>query len=289
EVAALRIRLDGAGLRDGGDLSRSGAGTGARADEAEATVVWVDRPLPERTVAALLAADRPLVLAGPTLERGDPEGALAEAAGLVPGQPSGRHDIRVRPGQHGAAVMVRLLDHAHTGTAHLGDHVHVEDRVLRLDKTGDDVEVLLSATVGQTDHPVASWRPASGVLSWTLGATPQAVATPSVTRLLVLALRHALGLSPPPVTRVGLLGYGAIGHEPQRAVRGGAGLGPGAVCAPSPERVAAALAHAPQARGYTAGEDLLGDPGLDVIVVSTPPNTHAFWALAALRAGKHVI
>ena len=286
-VAALRVRLDDAGLRDVGDLGR--AVPGGPAADAEATVVWVDHPLPDETVSALLAAGRPLVLAGDTLERADPEGALAEAAGLVPGQPTARHDIRVRPGRHGEAVAVRLLDHAHTGGAHLGDHVHVHDRVLRLDKTGDDVEVLLSATVGQTEHPVAAWRASSGVLTWTLGTTAEAVAGRSVTRLLLLALRHALGLGPAPVTRVGLLGYGAIGHEHNRALRQIDGLALAAVCDTSPERIAAARRHAPDVRGYSAGEDLLADPALDAIVVSTPPNTHAFWALAALRAGKHVV
>ncbi|HLN13632.1 MAG TPA: Gfo/Idh/MocA family oxidoreductase [bacterium] len=43
------------------------------------------------------------------------------------------------------------------------------------------------------------------------------------------------------------------------------------------------------ARAYTAYEDLLRDPGVQIIYISTPNAQHAEQAIAAARAGKHVL
>ncbi len=278
-VADLRAVLAGAGLRDGGSFPAP----------ADAVVVWADGPLSEAAVEAVLAAGRPVVLAGPTLDTADVDGALAEAAGL---RGSGRtpvHDVRVRASTDGAPLAARVLDHGHGGGAHLGDHTHVGDRVLLVDKVGDGVEQLLAARVGLAEHPVATWRPATGVLTWALGTVPAAVTSRGAVRLLLLALRHVLAVPAPRPVRVGLLGYGAIGHEHSRAVRAVPGLELAAVCDVSPGRVEAALEHAPQARGHATPQDLLADDGVDLVVVSTPPASHAPWSLAALEAGKHVV
>jgi predicted dehydrogenase len=39
----------------------------------------------------------------------------------------------------------------------------------------------------------------------------------------------------------------------------------------------------------TSADDLLGRDDLDLVVVSTPPSSHAGWALRALAAGRHVV
>lgn len=43
------------------------------------------------------------------------------------------------------------------------------------------------------------------------------------------------------------------------------------------------------ARAYTAYDDLLRDPGVQIIYISTPNAQHAEQAIAAARAGKHVL
>jgi predicted dehydrogenase len=276
-VGRLRALLDAAGLTDAGS---SGG---------DVLVVWADRPLPAAAVADALRPGRPVVLAGPTLDAADADGTLAEAAGLRLYGRTAEHDVRVRAGPGGAPLAARILDHGHGGGAHLGEHTHVRDRLLRVDKVGDGVDELLTARLGLVEHPVAAWRGSTGVLSWTLGTLPDAVLSRGAVRLFVLALRHVLAVPAPPPVRVGLLGYGAIGHEHSRAVRAVPGLGLAAVSDVSPARVEAALEHAPQARGHTTGEALLADDGVDLVVVSTPPASHAPWALAALDAGKHVV
>jgi predicted dehydrogenase len=88
---------------------------------------------------------------------------------------------------------------------------------------------------------------------------------------------------------VGLLGFGAIGAAHARAVRETAGLHLVAVCDRDPARAAQALEADPDARIHANADMLLADPDVDIVVVSTPPDSHAAWAMAALEHGKHVV
>ncbi|MBA2389640.1 MAG: Gfo/Idh/MocA family oxidoreductase [Geodermatophilaceae bacterium] len=277
-VEALRGDLADAGWGDAGWAGDLPLGT--------VVAVYADRPLADS--AQLLRHDRPVLLCGPTLSKADGDGALAEAAGLLTAHLTPRHDVRVRA-TPASPLSARLLDHAHGGSAHLGEHTHLIDRVLLVDKTADDVEPLLMASIGLQTHPVATWRRSTGVLAFTLGSTSESLDTRSMRRLLLLALRHGTAVAAAQPVRVGLLGYGAIGHEHSRAVQAVAGLELAAVCDTDPDRVAVALAYAPEARGHTSPGDLVADPNVDVVVVSTPPASHVPWALRLLEAGKHVV
>ena len=272
--------------RDLIDAGWADAGWAGAVPLGEVLVMWADRTQPD--AARLLSHGRPVLLCGPTLALADPDGVLAETAGLLTASSTPTHDVRVRA-VTGSPLRSRLLDHAHGGSAHLGEHTHLRDRVLLVDKVSDDVEALLVASVGLQTHPVATWRPSTGVLAWTLGATPESVASRTSRRLLLMALRHVLELATPAPIRVGLLGYGAIGHEHSRAVQAVDGLELAAVCDTNPERVAVATAYAPGARGHTSPDQLVADPGVELVVVSTPPASHAPWALRLLAAGKHVV
>jgi len=299
EVSDLRRRLHEAGFTDAGPLPARPEDAGRRSEGGtdrvcHATVVWADHRLDDALTERLLGLPGPVVLAGPTLDAADPCGSLAEAAGVDPGCRTPVHDVRVRPGRDAGPLLAeRVPDHSHTGGAHLGPHSHVRDGVLTLDKADDDVEVLLTARLGLADQPVATWRPRTGILTWTLGARPGAVTARGPLRLLLLALRRVTGLGEPAAVRVGLLGYGAIGHEHSRAVRAVPGLELAAMCDVSPQRLADARAHAGEhaarLRTYDDAEALIADPQLDLVVVSTPPSTHAAWARTALAAGKHVV
>lgn len=92
-----------------------------------------------------------------------------------------------------------------------------------------------------------------------------------------------------PIRRVGLLAYGAIGHEHNRAVQGTAGLELTAVCDVNLERLAAAQELAPNARTFTDASSMLDSGDLDLVVVSTPPNTHYRWAKEALERDLDVV
>lgn len=89
--------------------------------------------------------------------------------------------------------------------------------------------------------------------------------------------------------RVGLLAYGAIGHEHNLAVSHTPSLELSAVCDVNPDRLAAAIQLAPDAHTFTDATAMLDSGLCDVVVVSTPPNTHFQWAKEALSRGIHCV
>ena len=89
--------------------------------------------------------------------------------------------------------------------------------------------------------------------------------------------------------RVGLLAYGAIGHEHNQAVQNTVGLELLAVCDTNPERVQAALELAPEATTFSDATAMLDSGLLDLVVISTPPNSHYQWAKESLLRGIHVV
>lgn len=274
-VAALRDRVLAAGVAEG---------DAAAGDPA---VVWADRPLDGGLVGRLLGSGGPVLLAGPTLLLGDHDGRLAEAAGLVVGSPTPVHDIRVRPGRDAAAVLPPA--HRHLRPDHIGPHDHVVSSLPPVEKVLDDVEVLQVASIGLQDHAVMTWRPSTAVGAWTLGSEPSALEGREAVRALLLLARHASGIPAGRDVRVGLLGYGAIGHEHSRAVRAVEGLALSTVCDTSPDRRDAATAAAPGIAALDDADALIARDDVDLVVVSTPPSTHADWARRAIRAGKHVV
>ena len=89
--------------------------------------------------------------------------------------------------------------------------------------------------------------------------------------------------------RTALLAYGAIGDEHNAALLATKGMVLSAVCDTNPERVKAALKMAPNARGFDDAQTMLDSGDIDLVVVSTPPNTHFYWAKQALTRGINVV
>ena len=281
-LADLRERLAATGM----DL-RTGEGDATAVQEADVVVVWADRPLDADLARRLTQPGVRVLLAGPTLADGDRDRVLADAAGL---QVAGRtpvHDVRVRAGR--SAGSITLSGHAHAEGDHVGHHDHVTDRLLLVDKVADDVEVLLAAYMGLDAQPIATWRPQTSTAALTLGSVPASVGQRVYARALTSLVRHVAGEAAAPSVRVGLLGYGAIGHEHSRAVRAVDGLTLAAVCDASASRLDAALSAAPGIAATRDADELLGRDDVDLVVISTPPSSHAMWALRAIRCGKHVV
>src|SRR5215203_4059589 len=91
--------------------------------------------------------------------------------------------------------------------------------------------------------------------------------------------------------RVGLVGYGLGGstfHAPLIAATPGLELA--AIATSNPERVEKARSRYPNAQVVPSPEKFWSmTPKLDLVVVSTPHETHAPLARAALAAGSHVV
>jgi predicted dehydrogenase len=274
-VAVVSVGAPDAQLRS--HLSRTGIALVGLGSGCDAVLVLAPEGTGTELESALLRAaaeGTPVLAVGPR-----PGQALADTAGLVPGRLLPVHDVRVRPGRDAGDLTARLG----------GDELVLHDRWPLQDKLADDVQQLLTANSAFTDSAVATWRPATSVGLLTVGSTPRTYDDPAFARLVHRLLRRIVGAADGPPVRVGMLGYGAIGHEHAEAITLTEGLTLAAVCDPVPARIDAARAYAPEVRGHSAGEALLSDDGVDLVIVSTPPNTHADWVLRALRAGKSVV
>ena len=85
----------------------------------------------------------------------------------------------------------------------------------------------------------------------------------------------------------GVLGAGAVAtHMVGPALHAAAGAELYAVAARDVERAAAL---APTGGVYPSYDELLRDPGVDAVYIALHNAVHAPWAMAALRAGKHVL
>jgi scyllo-inositol 2-dehydrogenase (NADP+) len=280
--AMSRVTLVRPGLPPGTDpgplvdyLRRTGTSVDEQPGGDVVLVLGADR-LPDAVEDGLLAAaagGTPVLLVGAAMST-----ALSDVAGLLPGRLLPVHEVRVRPGRDAGDVAARL-----------GGDLLVVDRWPVVDKTADDVEVLLTANAAYSDSPVATWRPATRVGTFTVGSTASTYADPAWHRMVHRLLRRLAGVVDGAPVRVGVLGYGAIGHEHNAAIAATDGLELVAVADPNPQRVEAARSLASTVRGWRSADELLADDGVDLVIVSTPPNTHADQALRALEAGKHVV
>jgi predicted dehydrogenase len=250
---------------------------------ADAVLVWSRGPLPaaaDAMVRGAVASGRPLLLLGPTV--GVELASLDDALGLVTGTWAPRHPSRISPtAPEGWCDAVDPLRAA----------VEIETPVLATEKVREAVEVWLTAQLGLTSHPVATWNPETSVGSFSvIPGTPADVL--AAARLLHLVLLRATGassvLQPSPLG-VGLLAFGAIGAEHARAVTALPQLDLRLVCDRAESRLDAASRDFPGVRTSTDAQALLDDPTVDVVVVSTPPDTHADWAVRCLEVGKHVV
>jgi hypothetical protein len=88
---------------------------------------------------------------------------------------------------------------------------------------------------------------------------------------------------------VGLLAYGAIGDEHSRAISAVDGLRLTAVADTNPDRLSAAKDLAPDITTFTDSIQMLDSGLIDLVVISTPPNSHYLWAKESLNRGLNVI
>ena len=153
----------------------------------------------------------------------------------------------------------------------------------------EDTTTVLYADWQYGRHPVMTVRPhgAGRAVCTTLGDLRH----PVVQQLLYRWLRSLGGaLAQPPDVRVGILGYAPwLGQVHGTGVSETAGLTLGAVCDIAPTRRDRAAVDFPGVRAFEAPEQLADDPDIDLVIVATPPNTHAALSLKLMAAGKHVV
>lgn len=183
---------------------------------------------------------------------------------------STRHEIRLRAQGLGETTDVIIYDEVMALPASSG-------------------HTLVTANIGFQDLSVATLDPVARIARLGVGLNPDTWHEPAFLRLIHRLLHRLIDVQPRPPQRVGLLGYGAIGHEHAKAINSTPGLTLTTVCDTSPDRLAAALAFSESVETTLVTEDIIQSPDVDVVVVSTPPDTHANWALTLLEHGKHVV
>src|SRR5579863_244033 len=89
--------------------------------------------------------------------------------------------------------------------------------------------------------------------------------------------------------RVGIMGAGWPGQKHAEGYKGAGGFEVTAVADLIPSRRKAIVQIFPAVREFTDANALLADPQVDAVSICLPNDLHAPLALAALKAGKHVI
>ncbi|MBK9713473.1 MAG: Gfo/Idh/MocA family oxidoreductase [Kouleothrix sp.] len=194
---------------------------------------------------------------------------------------------RVGPAGPPAELELRFADPAGVLARRLPAERYLRDRLLPLEPISGATQPLLTAGWHTRRIPVALLRSegagAAGCLSL------QSYGEPFVQQLAYRMLRQLAGMDEPAPLGLAVIGYGPIAQLHGAAAQAVPGLELRAICDLSPQRLAQAQADFPGLRTYQAVDELLRDQDVDVVVVATPPNTHAELSIRLLRAGKHVV
>lgn len=222
-----------------------------------------------------------LVCLGDSLEAYHEHPLLSEMLGPVHGICTPRSEILVRVATSDHSITRR----ADTSFAVVGD-------IYLLDIVPGDAQVLWRTTWRYTSYTLAYAREygRGRIFCTTLGATAEIQAHPVFQQMLTRATRYVLeGNRAEQVARVAMIGYGAIGFEHGTAISNVPRLEYSLVCDRNEERLAIAKKAFPHIQICTDMTQVMNDPGIDVVIVSTPPNTHAAICMQMLQAGKHVV
>jgi len=166
------------------------------------------------------------------------------------------------------------------------------ERVYLLDAIPLDADIHLQTIWHYTPHTLAYSRSygQGRVFCLVLGTTPETLAHPAVQQILLRAMRYVKYEDAPEIpVRVAMLGYGAIGFEHGTAISAVDGLEYALVCDRNEERLEQARRAFPGVDTCLDAEQVADHPNLDLVIISTPPNTPASLAMQMLRAGKHVV
>ena len=207
----------------------------------------------------------------------------------APGPPPPVFGVEVEPLLPETELRVGWEDPGHRLAQRLPRSFHVGRTRSALRPRDKDTTTVLYADWQYGRRPVMTVRPhgAGRAVCTTLGDLRH----PVVQQLLYRWLRSLGGaLAQPPDVRVGILGYAPwLGQLHGTGVSETAGLTLGAVCDIAPPRTKQAALDFPGVNVHEVPEQLADDPDIDLVIVATPPNTHAALSLELMAAGKHVV
>ena len=188
-----------------------------------------------------------------------------------------------------AELRVMFQDSDHPMASRLPDAVYLNGRYQALEKTAENTETILYADWRYGHSPVLVKRAVDdGRIACT---TLQDYENPVFQQIFFRLIRDLAGQAiGDEALGVGLLGYSPfVGKEHGMGIAATEGLVFCALCDVNPERIRQARAHFPFVKTYDSAATLANDPDVDLVIVCTPPNTHASLSLEMMAAGKHVL
>lgn len=171
----------------------------------------------------------------------------------------------------------------------LPDAFYLKGRYQALESTAEDTETILYADWRYRHSPVLTERPVGkGRVACT---TLQAYGDHILQQILYRLIQELAGR---PISDrelgVGILGYSPfVGQEHGMGVVATAGLHLCGLCDVNPERLDQAREAFPDVKTYDSAEAFAQDSDMDLVLICTPPNTHARLSLQVMAAGKHVL
>lgn len=222
-----------------------------------------------------------LVLSGNALEAYHEYPQLSEVIGPVHGFCTARCELIIRKSE---------LDHPITRRAEPAFTVNEE--VFVLDSIPSDAQVLWRVTWRYASYALAYTREygQGHVFCTTLGSSREMQEHHVFQQMRFRAIHYAAtGVEEERPLNVAMIGYGAIGFEHGTAISAVPGLKYELVCDRNEKRLALASSAFPGVRTCTDLHQVAEDPDIDVVIVSTPPNTHVSISMQMLQAGKHVV
>jgi predicted dehydrogenase len=197
----------------------------------------------------------------------------------------------VQPNPLGPETELRVLfgSRDHPLAIRLADAMYLQGVYNPLVKTSEETETVLYADWQYQHSPVLVYRSTgAGQVACT---TLQAYDHPVFQQILYRLLRQ-LGGQPfsQRTLGVGLLGYAqSVGKAHGQGIEATAGLRLRSACDLDQQRLMQAKIDFPQVKTCDSANALAADPEVDLVIIATPPNTHASLSLQMMAAGKHVI
>ena len=197
----------------------------------------------------------------------------------------------VQQGPIGPAAELRILfeDTEHPLAARLPDAVYLQGRYQPLHKSSEDTETILYADWQYSHQSVLTHRKTGqGQVACT---SLQAYADGSLQRILYRLLYQLAGgrMTKNPLG-IGILGYApSVGRIHGLGAQKTTGLALRAVCDLNPDQLDQARRDFPGVKTYESAEVFSDSADVDLVIVATPPDTHAQLCLQMMRVGKHVV
>ncbi len=194
-------------------------------------------------------------------------------------------------GQIGPRAELRILfdDHNHAMAKRLPDAIYLEGVYHPLKPTADDTERVLYADWHYRHSPmVVSRAVGEGRVACT---TLQAYHCPAFQQMLYRLVRYLAGYDDGRQRLgVGLLGYApSVGKMHGLGTQATCGLELRAACDLNPAQLSSARNDFPDLKTHESAAAFAADPDIDLVIIATPPNSHAALAIQMMAAGKHVV